>query len=109
MCFLRTPSDDVLEWTEEVVDPPDSSMVSSHDMDSLLTFLACVFFVWAPDRFELDRSDDLCLSWLLVERPWVMGEEGRRGERGGGIYKLSIGGASVEVISEMRSLMGDFE
>jgi hypothetical protein len=91
------------------VEPPDSSIVSSHDIDSLLAVLVCPFFGWAIDILEVDRSDDFCLSWLLIERPCVMGEEGRRGERGGGIYKLSMGGARVELISAMRSLIGDFE
>jgi hypothetical protein len=101
--------EDVLEWTEEAAEPPDSSIVSNHDIDSLLAVLICAFFDWAPDRFEVDKSDDFCLSWLLFERPCVIGEEGRRGERGGGIYKLSMGGSRVELISEMRSLIGDFE
>lgn len=41
ICFLRTPKEDVLEWTEETVEPPDSSIVSSQDIDSLLVALLC--------------------------------------------------------------------
>jgi hypothetical protein len=101
--------DDDLEWTEEAVEPPDSSIVSNHDIDSLLAVLLCPFFGWAIDIFEFDKSDGFCPSWLLFECPFVMGEDDRRGERGGGIYKLSMGGARVELISVIRSLIGDFE
>jgi hypothetical protein len=38
-----------------------------------------------------------------------MGDEGRRGERGGGIYILSIGGARLMLVSITRSLIGDLE
>lgn len=38
-----------------------------------------------------------------------MGDEGRRGERGGGIYILSIGGARLMLVAATRSLIGDLE
>jgi hypothetical protein len=62
-----------------------------------------------PEMIELDKSEDGCLSWLLLGGSYVIGDEGRRGESGGGIYKLSIGGARLILVSAMRSLMGDLE
>jgi hypothetical protein len=38
-----------------------------------------------------------------------MGEVGRRGDKGGGMYKLSMGGGRFKWVSEMRSRIGDFE
>jgi hypothetical protein len=68
-----------------MVDAPDSSIVSSQDIDSLLGALVCAT-VDIPENFEVYRSEDGRLSWAT-------GEGGGRGDRGGGIYWLSIGRA----------------
>lgn len=87
MCFRLRPMEDDREWTDDTTELPDSSIVSSQDIDSLLGARVCPFVVNAiPDRFELDKSDDCCLSWFVLWFACVIGEEGRRGERGGGMY-----------------------
>ena len=84
-------------------------MVSSQDIDSLLGALVCVLAVDVPEIFELDKSADCCLSCVLLGGSYAKGEEGLRGDRGGGIYWLSIGGARLTLVSVTRSLRGDLE
>lgn len=86
MCFRRIPSGES-EWTDdEHEDPPDSSMVSSHDVDSELWTRWCFTCVVC-----CGCSNWFCSSGCSSLAALNSGDLDLLGDRGGGMYVRSIG------------------
>ena len=57
----------------------------------------------------VERWEDCDFSLILLfDGSKVIGDRGRRGDRGGGIYKVSIGGGRLR-FPALESRMGDLE
>ena len=91
--FLRSPIEGVRECTEDAEEPPDSSIVSSHDVDSAVSCrVCCRRSVWSAGvwfiRWGCDGNEG---------RSWVGGFDGgkRRGDNGGGMSVWKFGAVRV--------------